>query len=523
MAGNSKISNLDPAAGLTGTEEIPVVQAGETVKATAQAIADLAPSENLGNTDLIANANERKFILNGDSSSNKFIVENGTGVDVAQFKGDGHVYLPSSLSVGYTLPLGRITCLNGSGIGFYGIGSSGEQTMFLESTSQDKSLPLNIFSRVSNGSVGTNIGAQIAMDSGALADAVGLNVTTVITGVSNTAVKLNASGATTNTAIEIINGNIKTPANCERLFTGAGTHTTKLGGGLVTDRHDFKNLSGTTFTSFHGNGDANFYDSSSVNYAQFDEDNQTFNATRLNVQGIGDAKEYAFNVYSRLGNSSGISKFYNNTLQAVFDFRQSVGNGTLGINDSSGVNKIFFHGGTGKITSDLLEVQPTDAGASNKAVHIVSSIGTHMFKVMNDGKIGINTASDPTAQLDITTQGSLPVIKARNTSTITDATIQIEHTQASKSAELSLQSDEGELMSIRANGSNTVTFQGRPVVEYAEDLAFNVGATEKVTITKNGDVQTHDSGFGFVVRDRSNGRDYRLYTDNGVIEVEEVV
>ena len=36
-----KISDLDAAAALDGTEEIPIVQDGETVKTTAQAIADL--------------------------------------------------------------------------------------------------------------------------------------------------------------------------------------------------------------------------------------------------------------------------------------------------------------------------------------------------------------------------------------------------------------------------------------------------------------------------------------------------
>lgn len=36
-----KISELDPAAALDGTEEIPIVQDGETVKTTAQDIADL--------------------------------------------------------------------------------------------------------------------------------------------------------------------------------------------------------------------------------------------------------------------------------------------------------------------------------------------------------------------------------------------------------------------------------------------------------------------------------------------------
>jgi len=41
---DKKISQLDAAASLTGTEEVPVVQSGSTVKTTVQDIADLAAS-----------------------------------------------------------------------------------------------------------------------------------------------------------------------------------------------------------------------------------------------------------------------------------------------------------------------------------------------------------------------------------------------------------------------------------------------------------------------------------------------
>jgi len=39
---NKKISQLTAASALTGTEELPIVQSGQTVKTTAQDIADLA-------------------------------------------------------------------------------------------------------------------------------------------------------------------------------------------------------------------------------------------------------------------------------------------------------------------------------------------------------------------------------------------------------------------------------------------------------------------------------------------------
>lgn len=50
---DKKISALDPAATLTGTELVPVVQSGVTVRVTAQAIADLGTVGSAGMVDMI--------------------------------------------------------------------------------------------------------------------------------------------------------------------------------------------------------------------------------------------------------------------------------------------------------------------------------------------------------------------------------------------------------------------------------------------------------------------------------------
>ena len=52
---NTKISNLTPAGSLSGSEDIPIVQSGTTVKTTAQDIANLAPAPTLPFT-LLANS-----------------------------------------------------------------------------------------------------------------------------------------------------------------------------------------------------------------------------------------------------------------------------------------------------------------------------------------------------------------------------------------------------------------------------------------------------------------------------------
>mgnify|MGYP003647297443 CR=1 FL=1 len=121
MAGNSKISNLDPAAGLTGTEELPVVQAGETVKTTTQDVADLVTSKDLGTDNLISDDNERIFTLNGSLQTNKLTIEAANGTDIVQFRGDNTTYFPSGVIGQGAAPSAVVgfQCNVGTAYGFY--------------------------------------------------------------------------------------------------------------------------------------------------------------------------------------------------------------------------------------------------------------------------------------------------------------------------------------------------------------------------------------------------------------------
>ena len=93
---DSKISNLTGAAALTGTEEVPVVQGGVTVKTTAQDIADLSSGgtdTNLGNSDQEINSTgERKIVLGGSTSTDTLTVYDETESDkLLNIQGDGVV------------------------------------------------------------------------------------------------------------------------------------------------------------------------------------------------------------------------------------------------------------------------------------------------------------------------------------------------------------------------------------------------------------------------------------------------
>lgn len=73
---NVKISQLASAASLTGTEEVPVVQGGATVKTTAQAIANLGGGGGggLGTLDIVANGT-----VGGPTSVNYSVISNVPG------------------------------------------------------------------------------------------------------------------------------------------------------------------------------------------------------------------------------------------------------------------------------------------------------------------------------------------------------------------------------------------------------------------------------------------------------------
>lgn len=52
---------------------------------------------------------------------------------------------------------------------------------------------------------------------------------------------------------------------------------------------------------------------------------------------------------------------------------------------------------------------------------------------------------------------------------------------------------------------------------------FGIADTPRVTIDHTGDIELHDSASGVIMNDRSDGKKYRLFFDNGVLNHEEVV
>ena len=208
MAGNSKISNLDPAAGLTGTEELPVVQAGETVKTTTQDVADLVTSKDLGTDDLTSADNERRFILNGSLNTSLLTVESLGGVKIAQFRGDDTFYMPTGdLGIG-GFPLAgvgqlRLSGTSGRAYGAYIDGSySVAGVRVLSFTAPNKFTCSNIGgNQVGYNSEGNS--AATANRSAHRAYVVGANT------ASNIGFTCEVSNGLNNYAIDVVSGDIR--------------------------------------------------------------------------------------------------------------------------------------------------------------------------------------------------------------------------------------------------------------------------------------------------------------------------
>jgi hypothetical protein len=78
---NVKISQLNSGSALTGTEEVPLVQGGSTVRTTAQDIADLAGGVSY--TSYVA-------IVSGDSPVTSSVFENTTGLTFTWASGSSY-------------------------------------------------------------------------------------------------------------------------------------------------------------------------------------------------------------------------------------------------------------------------------------------------------------------------------------------------------------------------------------------------------------------------------------------------
>lgn len=165
-----------------------------------------------------------------------------------------------------------------------------------------------------------------------------------------------------------------------------------------------------------------------------------------------------------------------------------------------------------------LYVKTKDQIPTNYSLFIETNVGVDIIKVLNNGKIGIG--KDPTAVLDVRTAASGETFMAENLNNAFDSTIRLKHGQINRASVISLESSAGTLMQLSSSGSTFPVIPSRPRINYMADLAFSFGNSEKITMTTAGDVKTLDNTKGFVVKDRTNGNDYRIYSDGGVLSIE---
>ena len=245
----------------------------------------------------------------------------------------------------------------------------------------------------------------------------------------------------------------------------------------------------------------------------------TFAVKKIVAGGISNTA-YALEVRSTLGSFSGIAAFKNTNNLAVFDFSQFAGSATLDMKSSAGATNIALNAYNGSAEIKMLIVRAVDTSTST-CILVEDSLGADLFKVLNSGNVGVGTPTNPTAKLEVFSGNTGDTLKVVNVNSSANAVIRAISQSATQAAELILENNAGNLLSITSNGSSATQFASRPAISYADDLAFDSGGTEVITITAAGDVQTHVNTKGFVVRDRSNGNNYRIYTNNGTISVEQ--
>jgi len=136
----------------------------------------------------------------------------------------------------------------------------------------------------------------------------------------------------------------------------------KLSGNLATNTMTIQNSGGVDIIKFKGNNDIDIYDSSSVNYAQFDESQEKFKGANADIGSIGTASQYSLKVYSRLASTSGVAQFFNSSGGVIFDFRQASDSGSLGVRNSGGTTNVFLNGSSGDITSQGKYICGTNNG-----------------------------------------------------------------------------------------------------------------------------------------------------------------
>ena len=96
------------------------------------------------------------------------------------------------------------------------------------------------------------VGFEATLSSDATAVKKAFDTLVTGTGTTNIGIDLSVSGGTLNYAINVSKGDVVTAQVSTRIFSGAGTHITKLGGNLSTDLIDFQSNAGTTIMEIRG-------------------------------------------------------------------------------------------------------------------------------------------------------------------------------------------------------------------------------------------------------------------------------
>lgn len=443
---------------LAGTEELPIWQSSSTVKVTVQDIADLAGGDNLGNADLTSDAATRKFILNGDLSSDYLTIRDGSDTtDILKVQGDDIIRM-NKLGINNvpsaSYPVRFKTTSGISAVQVESTAASGNGISIITTGVSSQCF------KIQNNGTNTPDGIEINMSSNA-AVKTGVDLNMSGTG-SNIGLDLDVSGGSNNYAVLIRNGDFRIPASSDEIINGSGTHKKILGGALSTDEFVIRNSADTLdFFKVLGTGVieargvAGIATNVSIGSASADATTTgnnnvaigsnalTTNTTSSRNVAIGTSalqtKNGGFGYATAIG--------YSSLSVATGDFNTAVGYQS-GLNNSSGQYNQYFgvnvgHGITTGSYNTIIGASITGLGAST-ANNVILADGQFNTALWKDANHYVGFGYDPTsdtlgATVDIKAQGALS----------TDLPLRVRNSADTKN-----------LLKVDGTGTTTVESQG---------------------------------------------------------------
>lgn len=333
----------------------------------------------------------KKITIGGNLSTDNATFSNLAGSSIAEFRGNLDSYFYGNVGIGTAPITSARLFVNGSD--YYGIYLQGTTTVGFGSiigVNNGLGYATNIYTGY-NGGTGYDFyatGASTTTRQAFSAHDFGAN------DGDNIAFKADVNNAGSGNAYAFLAtaGHIYTVSAVQRHLAGAGTHITRLGGDLSTDKSRITNLSETTLLDVNGDGSFAFKNSSLSGDSYdniFTKRVHYFNYDRIGTG--GSMFTYAGNANDR------IQSWFNESGTLIADMKTASSGSVLYMNDHTGVNQIEINGRYGAIYFRSAGTRDIYSGGAtvNDIISFKNGSGVRLLDIKGTGTI--NCANLPTS------------------------------------------------------------------------------------------------------------------------------